>query len=236
MTDLHTHILPGIDDGAVNVDVAIELLNMEYKQGIDRVALTSHFNCETTSVEEYIRKRTLAFEQLKKSLDQRTSKMVLKLGCEVFFSPWLTKVDIHKLCLADTNVLMLELPVAYKPPFLQEVLYQIESEGIIPLIAHVERYPYVVKDPNHLMEMIQSGACTQMNASALTGNIIHRRNAISLIREGLIHVIASDVHSIHRRPPMLKKALHIIERKLGKDTAMFLRNNADRLFEGEYDG
>ena len=108
MTDLHCHILPGMDDGAKDTAVSLELLRREYEDGVRNIAFTSHFNSERTTVEAFTEKRQTAFEQLTAALEGQPMQFDFKLGAEVFFSPGLCELDTRALCMGDTAYLLLE--------------------------------------------------------------------------------------------------------------------------------
>ena len=144
MTDLHCHILPGMDDGAKDTAVSLELLRREYEDGVRNIAFTSHFNSERTTVEAFTEKRQTAFEQLTAALEGQPMQFDFKLGAEVFFSPGLCELDTRALCMGDTAYLLLEFPTTHKPHFIRQTLYNLQQQGIVPLIAHIERYPYVL--------------------------------------------------------------------------------------------
>ena len=97
MTDLHCHILPGMDDGAKDTTVSLELLRREYEDGVRNIAFTSHFNSERTTVEAFTVKRQAAFEQLTAALEGQPMQFDFKLGAEVFFSPGLCELDTLSL-------------------------------------------------------------------------------------------------------------------------------------------
>lgn len=232
MTDLHSHILPGIDDGARDTECARLLLRREYEQGVRRVALTSHYDCEKLLPEEFLARRGEAYARLRDGLEAADMDMTLKLGSEVRFSPALTEMELRGLCLEGTSVLLLELPVAHRPPFLSEVLHRLSSRGIIPLIAHVERYPYVLEDPTLLAKWMELEAYTQINADTLLRDDRLGRMALRFLEWGLVQVVASDAHSLEKRPPRLAQAMDKIEKKLGSRMVRHLRENADGLFDG----
>ena len=97
MTDLHCHILPGMDDGAKDTAVSLELLRREYEDGVRNIAFTSHFNSERTTVDAFTAKRQAAFEQLTAALEGQPMQFDFKLGAEVFFSPGLCELDTRAL-------------------------------------------------------------------------------------------------------------------------------------------
>ena len=105
-------------------------------------------------------------------------------------------------------------------------------QGFIPLIAHVERYAFVRENPNLLCDWIEAGVCTQMNASGLLARTKQRRLLVRMIRHGMIHTLATDVHSPARRPPRLRQALDLVRRTCGEETVGRLLDSADALFQG----
>ena len=225
MTDLHTHILPGMDDGPKTLPDAMALVERAAIQGVDCIALTSHFHCENESVEAFLQRREIAFSALREACPRELS---LKRGCEVYFSPRLLTENAEALCLEGTKVLLLELPVLQKPAFLREVLTALVQKGITPLIAHVERYQYVAQDPRILADWVELGALIQVNAQSILDGGMARK----LIKWGLCHVVASDAHSIRHRPVNLRAALDTVAKVLGAEKARELEGNAAAIFSG----
>ena len=225
MTDLHTHILPGMDDGPKTLPDAMALVERALLQGVDRLALTSHFHCESESVAAFLERREAVFSTLREACPKELN---LKRGCEVYFSPALLTVNAEELCLEGTKVLLLELPVLQKPAFLREVLTALVQKGITPLIAHAERYQYVAQDPRILMDWVEIGALIQVNAQSVLDGGLARK----MIKWGLCHVVSSDAHSIRHRPTNLRPALDTVAKLMGPDKARELENNAAALFSG----
>lgn len=223
MTDLHTHILPGMDDGPADPEQTRLLLERQRVMGVKRVALTSHYLCDREPPEAFLARREEAFAAASAVCP---AGLELKRGCEVFFSPGLLSAEPERLCLEGTNVLLLELPVLQKPAFLSEVLTGLRSRGIVPMLAHVERYAYVRRDPALLCQWRELGCLIQLNAADLDGF------ALKLIKWGLADVIASDAHSLEYRPPNLRRGLDRVSKALGRDQALQLERNAAAVFAG----
>lgn len=219
MTDLHTHILPGIDDGPKDPETARQLLGLQLRQGVTRIALTSHYHPEMEALDAFLDRREGAFEVLLKVCPPG---LTLKKGCEVYFTPAILQMDAAKLCLDGTAVLLLELPVLQKPAFLAEVLTGLARRGITVLIAHAERYQYVRRDPGILARWKELGAVIQLSSGAMTDDPLARK----MVKWGLADVLASDAHSPRHRPPDLKKGLSALD----AETARMLECNADLLF------
>lgn len=225
MTDLHAHILPGMDDGPKDLAASLALLEQQLGQGVDQIVLTSHYHCEAEPPEEFLARRDRAFSVLQ---DQCPEGIILKRGCEVYFSPLLMEMDLKPLCMEGTDVLLLELPVLQKPAFLREVLMGLWQRGIVPLIAHAERYQYVNRDPRLLAEWLELGAVIQVNAQSVMDGGFARR----LIRWGLCQIVASDAHSVLHRPANLAAALDTVAKTISPEKARELQENADALFSG----
>ena len=219
MTDLHCHILPGMDDGAKDTAVSLELLHREYEDGVRNIAFTSHFNSERTTVDAFTAKRQAAFEQLTAALEGQPMQFDFKLGAEVFFSPGLCELDTRALCMGDTAYLLLEFPTTHKPHFIRQTLYNLQQQGIVPLIAHIERYPYVLEDPTLLYDWVAAGAYAQINAGALLEPKLCKK-LCKFIQWGLVHVISTDTHSPDKRPPRMAQGVQQLEKLLGKCDAI----------------
>ena len=97
MTDLHCHILPGMDDGARNAMESLELVKQEYEYGVKNIALTSHFNSNRISIEAFVEKRKQAFASLQEAQKEAPMEITYKLGAEVFFTPKLCEMDVQRL-------------------------------------------------------------------------------------------------------------------------------------------
>lgn len=232
MTDLHCHILPGIDDGAKNVDISLQLLRMEYKDGVRNIAFTSHFNSERTTVEAFLEKRQRAYEQLCEALKDEPMQFRFKLGSEVFFSPNLCELDANALCISDTSYMLMEFPTTHKPHFIRQTLYSLQERGIIPLIAHIERYPYVLDDPTLLYDWVAAGAYAQINTGALLDEKL-RKKLCKYISWGLVHFVSTDTHSPDKRPPQMAAGIRALEKTLGADVAAQIVHNGDELFDDQ---
>lgn len=233
MTDLHCHILPGIDDGAKDVSVSMELLRKEYEDGVRNIAFTSHFNSERTTVEDFLSKRSHAYDTLMEALQHEPMDFRFKLGSEVFFSPRLCELDTRALCMGDTSYLLIEFPTTHKPHFIKQTLYALQEQGILPLIAHIERYPYVLEDPTLLYEWVAAGAYAQINAGSLLDNAKLRKKLCTFISWGLVHVISTDTHSPDKRPPRMAEAVTALEKTLDAEMAAQIIRNGDELFEDQ---
>ena len=226
-----------MDDGAENEHVSIQLLKMEYSSGVRQIALTSHFNCENQNLEDFLQRRSRAYEHMSRemrSISCILNGLQLKLGAEVFFSSNLCDIDVSRLCIEETNFLMLELPTDLFPAYFDETIYQIQSHGITPVIAHIERYPYIMSNPNVLCDWIDCGIYAQINARTILYQNKAGRLCLDLLKWNLAHILASDVHSVNKRPPNLSEGIYTLTQRLGQSITEDILCNADLIFNGSH--
>ena len=150
LVDLHCHILPGIDDGAKNLDVSMALLRKEVQDGVAGIVFTPHFHYERISVEDFAAKRRDAFLQVAKAAKETGLPLAGKLGAEVYFTTALPSLDLRALAFAKSNYILIEFPTTCHPAGIDETLYAVRQRGYTPILAHVERYPFVTEDPTLL--------------------------------------------------------------------------------------
>ena len=204
MIDLHTHILPGIDDGAENETTSLRMLLMQQREGVDRLFLTPHFDCRKGSVEEFLRRREDAFDRLRRAA-AGSATPEMKLGAEVRFSPELMREDLSRLTLGGSDYLLLELSPRRYPAVLEEAVEEMLDRGYIPILAHVERFFYFCGHPDLLAGLIEQGALAQVSADV----VIDRKRfsgSHACIKHDLAQFVASDAHNTDVRPPNLGRA------------------------------
>lgn len=231
MLDVHTHILPGIDDGSRSVEQSIAMLKAEAEAGVNTVMLTPHYLAGRTSPTEFAQKRAAAEASLRTALQGQRGMPALFAGAETAFFEGLSRVDdLQALCLGGGPVMLVEMPFC---PWTQRMLSELDAlqhmRGVQPILAHIERYRSL--QPKGLWrELSDSGIWLQCNTSFFLGWQT-RKMAMSMLRQGLVNFVASDSHDLVRRPPNVGAAMEKIERKLGKEPIGFLRASEDALLE-----
>ena len=204
MTDIHTHILPGMDDGAATVEQSLAMLKTSKEQGVDTVVLTPHFYPWMEALDSFLERRDQAFRQLQAALAPDMPKLVL--GAEVAWYPNLdTMGQIGELALGQSNCIMVEMPNA---PWTETMLEQIERlsavAGLVPILAHVERYLHLQKE-GQIKRLQDMDAVMQLSAGMLLSPL-KRRKAMSLLKAGT-WVLGSDCHDPEQRPPCMGAAV-----------------------------
>lgn len=234
--DLHSHILPWMDDGADDADVSMELLHKEAADGVRQIVLSSHFNPLNENVAEFRIRRNASFRQLRKAIDESdlAGKFDLRPAAEIRYNPSLLEIDgLDTLCIDRTKVLLIEFSVHHYPEFVQDVFYRLQTKGYIPLMAHVERFPWLREKPELLYDMVCGGAYAQVNADS----IVKSHESLSFIRRmmdfGLIHCIGTDTHNMTKRPPRMREAEKILISKPGEEVVSYMDEIGRTLLAGK---
>lgn len=213
IADIHTHILPFMDDGPQSLEESVEILKFQKAQGVTDIVFTPHFRLENESIDEFIYRRDKSFDALINEIvkDPLLSSLKFYSGAEVWYDPNIIYQDISRLCIEDTSYILIELLSSY--PFnLENTMNWLISDGITPIIAHVERYPYLTDNRKLMRSLAEMGVLFQCNAASLVSNR-HKRVVNSLIRQDLVHILASDVHNRSSRPPNLMLAYEKLKGK-----------------------
>ena len=233
MTDLHTHILPGIDDGAKNAQESISMLKMEKSQGVNTVVLTPHFYRDREYPEMFISRRGKAFNELKEAIDklpQKEKEQIpnLLLGSEVTWRGDLEEWEgLDKMCIQGTKNLLIELPFTpWTSTMFNHIYSLLGTCGITPVIAHLDRY-FKEQRTEYIQEIFDLGLPIQMSSEYII-KLSTRKKAVTLIRAG-VDFIASDCHDCRKRAPNLRRAYKIINRKFGEEKENEMRICAEEL-------
>lgn len=232
-SDLHTHILQGVDDGAKTIDESLKLIDALVKEGVENICFTPHFYTHKESMTDFLNRRNQAFEELKPFLPQGVD---YKLGAEVFVTKYLfsEERDLGMLCIENTPYMITEF--SYQSTFSDSTLNlirRLKDFGIIPVLPHVERYPALLKNKDSMEELISLGVLVQSNVSSFL-NSSHKRKLIKLIKNGYIDLLSTDVHSMSRNSPSdISSALNYIVKKTSEDYVLELNENAKNVFDGK---
>lgn len=224
MFDLHSHILPGIDDGSLNPEMTRQMLYEMQQQGVLAVAATPHFYANRDLPEAFLRRRDAAVERIS-SLPGSFPKIIL--GAEVAYFDGISRSGIlHKLQLGNSGLVLIEMPFCPWSGRMIREICQVKAEtGLTPVLAHIDRYRPQLK--KCMPALLNSGALFQCNAEAFL-SFWPRRWALNLLKQGYIHFLGSDAHNLSSRPPRLKEACDVIRDRLGEDTLHLLNLSAKK--------
>jgi protein-tyrosine phosphatase len=227
MIDLHCHLLPGIDDGAENIDMALEMARIAVADGITHAVLTPHlhegrWDNRAGSVEAEVLRFQRALSEADIGLQVRHSAEV-RIGPEIL--DWVAGDDI---CFIgqweDQPVLLLEMPHGQIPPGADKLSAWLLGQGIRPMIAHPERNKFVLRDIDAIQPFIEQGCLLQVTAGSVTGQFGEpaRERAAELLSRGWVTILASDAHSVQWRPPVLSEGRRAAEALVGESESWSL--------------
>ena len=236
MIDVHSHVLPGMDDGSKNTEESIEILKKMQEQGVERVAATSHFYADRETLDTFLRRREHSYRRLCEAMDETDAPLPkVFLGAEVWYFEGISHSDSLKPLRAEgTDILLLEMPFSkWTDRMLSEVAALSEEDDFTVLLAHIERYLKWQKRET-LDSLLQRGVKLQSNAEAF----LERRTArkvMKMLERGQIHLLGSDCHNRTSRPPNYGDAIEKIRSRLGEDAITYLAD-MERLLYPEPEG
>ena len=212
MIDIHSHIIPNVDDGARSVEETFNILKEAQEAGFTDVILTSHFllNYYETNAQE-----------LQEVLKKQGTKINLHSGMEIYITNQMEELLENKkiLTLANSRYMLIELPLATNVKYFDYVVYYLEAKGIKPIIAHPERYKCVQKDPDIVEEYIEKGCLIQCNYGSIV-NLYGReaeKTIKTLLKKNQVHFLGSDVHRENGTYLIILDAIKKIRKIIGEN-------------------
>lgn len=226
MIDLHCHILPGIDDGAASLEESCLMARLAADSGVTDIAATPHCNIPGRAgnyLSDQLRDQFLTLAWLIKA---QNIPIRLHAGAEVFATPDLPRLIRERklLTLGSSRYLLVEFAFRESLSFAQQTLDAIQREGLVPIVAHPERYLFVQDDPRCLLRWVQAGVGLQLNKGSPLGAFGRRaqHTAHWCLSEGCVHLIGSDAHSPYHRTPRLSDAWDCVADCTTPEAADFL--------------
>lgn len=228
MIDIHCHIVPNIDDGAKNLDDALEMAKIAYNEGIRKIINTSHYHPSFNYIKgEELLNRVKEFNNI---LKLNNIDIEIFIGNELYYSEDIIEIIEQKefYSLNNSRYLLIEFSPLNFPKNILDIIYEIKIRGYIPILAHVERYKAIHENINLIYECINEGALIQVNSSSIIGKNGNEIKKVSniLLDNNMIHFVATDAHSSIRRRPIVKETYNYIVKKYGEKRAqtLFIQN------------
>ena len=218
--DIHCHSLPGVDDGARNMEESLWMLNKEYQEGVRHVILTPHFRYDM--FEPHMNIVTRQFMQLRRAaMNIGDEGMRLYLGCELHSSMDMVEClkKGRRLTLAGSRYVLVEFSNGDEKNYIEERVRSLLMNGFIPIIAHVERYKATRNDIGFLTELKDMGAHIQVNADTISGQdgFGAKTFARKVMKHGLLDFVGSDGHRKTERIPEIGKCVAKMEKTMGSE-------------------
>lgn len=231
LVETHCHILPGIDDGAQDVETSLKMIARLHEQGAEKIILTPHYYSDSISLDDFLRLRDKAFNELLRALPPGSPTLIP--GAEVYISDYLfNNSSLDELKVGGSNYILIEH--AFSSDFSQRsydrLLNLYCDYGARPILAHIERYRALMEDVDRLEDYIEMGCLTQVNISSFSDYPRGvRKKLLKLLETGHIHFIGSDAHNLSTRPPEYEAGVKEIIKKCGQEAIDALVGNANSL-------
>lgn len=220
MIDLHSHILPGIDDGSKDVNETYNLIREAYNAGFTDIISTSHYLEDYNFIADDSQRRKW-IDILIQNLPEEVKNINLHIGSEIYIRYDLTELLKSKKAstLGNSNYVLFELSMKNKISNLKNIIYSLLENGYIPIIAHPERYKFVQDNPNYLIELIELGVYFQANFASIIG--FYGKEAQStvklLLKNNMIHFLGSDVHRENTIYTKMSEILKELKKVISED-------------------
>lgn len=234
LVETHCHIMPGVDDGAPDIETSLAMIEKLQRQGAKKIILTPHYYSDNISLDDFLRRRDKAFNKLLRELPSGSPTLIP--AAEVYISRYLfNNPNIDELKIAGSNYILIEHPFSssFSENTYDRLMNMYCDYGAKPILAHIERYPALMDDPYKLEDYINMGCLTQVNISSFVDS--HRsvkKKLIKLLNTGHIHLIGSDCHNLSSRAPEYENGIKEIIKKSGQEAVDVLIKNVNILTSG----
>lgn len=224
MIDIHCHILPKVDDGAKNLEEALEMAKIAQSEGIKTIINTSHYHPE---FEDYIMGDKLLdlAKEFNDELKKNSINLKVLVGNEIYYNENILKyIDKKEFkSINNSKYVLIEFSPSNFPKNLSDVIFEFKIRGYVPILAHVERYGEIQKDYSILKDAINEGALIQINSSSVLKKGSKAYEVCKyLLDRNLVQFIGSDAHDKERRKPYIKEVYEYIVKQYGEERAKVL--------------
>lgn len=236
--DIHCHIVPEVDDGAMDMETALAMAKLAYEEGIRTIVATPHYHqgkmlCD----EEELKSR---FEEFQECVRKLIPELTILYGRELY----MTYDAIERLqqcreslCMCSSRYVLAEFHTTVDFSYMMSLLRRLIFMGCLPILAHIERYECLYGHEERVAELKELSVVIQVNALSVIGQAGRgvQRFIKKLIKADLVDIIATDAHTMQRRAPRLKKTACYVEKKFGTDMMeRLLIHNPNQIIQGEY--
>ncbi len=211
MIDLHTHILPQMDDGSKSVQQSFQMLEAMARQGVDLAVATPHFYATKESVQSFLQRRETSLAKL------ADTPIRILPGAEVAYFSGISNTEaLDTLCIGQSKLILVEMPfTAWSESVVREIV-SIRRRGLVPVLAHIERYRKLPAFWQLLQQLLRVGVLAQCNAQSICAPFLGKR-LLRMIESRQVSFIGSDCHNTSSRPPNLQKAAEKIAKVISPE-------------------
>lgn len=225
--DIHSHILPGVDDGSKSMEMSLQMVDLAYSQGVRKMVATPHYypghkNCSPETLKAI-------YDKLCENIKSRHDDFGLYLGQEIYYKDAVVSLlrNQEVLTMAGTRYVLVEFPTGCGMELLYGAVRRLTQAGYLPILAHVERYQVLYQQKNGIEQLMNAGALIQVNAENFGRGLFskEKRFCIQHMKAGNIHFLGSDCHNMAQRKPDMNLAL-----QYASETELI--ENPQRMLEG----
>jgi protein-tyrosine phosphatase len=224
MIDLHCHLLPGIDDGASDLETALAMARLAVRDQISTIACTPHIY--PGLYDNTVVGIGIAIEKLRQDLAAAGIELELVMGADIQITPDLRKrLQAGEVpTLNGSRYFLFEPPHHVCPPGFSELAFSLSAYGYVPIVTHPERLTWIGDHYQLFVDLALKGVWMQITAGSLTGRFGRgaRYWGERMLDEGLVHLLATDSHGVERRPPLLGEGAIAAEKWIGAKEARYL--------------
>ena len=219
MIDVHSHILPNIDDGSRSIEETFNLIKEAKEAGFEGIVCTSHYmeNYYETNRPE----REVWINAIHENLENKNIDMNLYLGNEIYMSDNIIELleDGKATTMNDTSYVLFELPMNAEPMNLYDMVYEMQQYKIVPILAHPERYSFVQTDPELIYDLIDKGVLMQANYGSIIGQYGKKAQMIvqKFLENNMIHMLGTDVHRQNTIYPKIPEIILELKSLIGEE-------------------
>lgn len=234
MLDIHCHIVPNIDDGADSLETSLKMLKIAEEDNAKFIIATPHFwrGYYENAYLDVVKK----VEYLNKKIVENKMDIKILPGQEIFLDNNTNKLYKEGIvnCLNGSKYMLIELPMMDMPKDALDNIYELRIKGITPILAHPERYKYIIEEPSNINKFIKEGCLIQINTGSIKGIFGKKikKTAEILIKHGICSFIASDAHTLGNRCPGLLSSLEKVK-GINKEVYYNFENNCNMLLENK---
>ena len=231
LIEMHSHIIPGIDDGSRDIEMSLQMIERLKDQGAQKIVLTPHYYSDTISLDDFLWQRDAAFNDLLREIPSGYPELIP--AAEVFISPYLfNNESIKDLCVGNSNYVLIEHPFAarFDEKDYDRLLNLYCDYKVKPILAHIERYRALMDDKYKLSDLIEIGCLPQVNVSSFAVSPRRiKKKLFKFLNSGQIMLLGSDCHNLDSRPPEYEEGINAIIKESGEEAVTVLMNNAAQL-------
>lgn len=233
MIDIHSHILYGVDDGAKDLNDSIEMAKAAVDEGITTIFATPHFNEKYLNHKQEILNKVARLNEV---IQEKQIPLTILPGQEPRIYGDLLEDYNNGQVLTLNNAgkyMLIELPSNHVPRYTEQLLFDLQLNGLTPIIVHPERNQEIIENPDKLYQFVKKGACTQVTAASLAGYFGKKikKFSLQLLEANLTHFIASDAHNLSGRSFKMREAYGVVEKEFGMGAVYLFQENAELLLE-----